>query len=306
VQGENLEWEQWERVGDFESSGPDDPHYLFNPDGGKITFGNGLNGRVPQKSRRIRASYQTTLGAKGNILDNRDFTVTGVDHYSGLNLHPASGGKDAETLAQAKILARKDLKARYRAVTSDDYEELTKNSPGVKVARVKVLPQYDPHFPCISVPGAVTVVVVPRVRAGTVKAVPGEEFLRTLHRFLDRRRLVTTHLHVIGPEYVDVSVFCKIKLKKKSSPANVKERVLEKLKEFLDPLTGGPGKNGWPFGRSVYPSEIYQLIDNVEGVDYAAGISLQSRGIIYRSGQPVEIPPTALVFSGSHQVEIIP
>lgn len=42
------------------------------------------------------------------------------------------------------------------------------------------------------------------------------------------------------------------------------------LKEFFDPLHGGEEGNGWPFGRSVFVSEIYQLLDQLPGIDYVA------------------------------------
>lgn len=41
------------------------------------------------------------------------------------------------------------------------------------------------------------------------------------------------------------------------------------LKRFLDPLAGGEDGEGWPFGRDLFVSEIYQLLDTLPGVDYA-------------------------------------
>lgn len=40
------------------------------------------------------------------------------------------------------------------------------------------------------------------------------------------------------------------------------------LKRFFDPLAGGEDRNGWPFGRNVFVSEIYQLLDTLPGIDY--------------------------------------
>ena len=40
------------------------------------------------------------------------------------------------------------------------------------------------------------------------------------------------------------------------------------MQEFFDPLRGGPEKTGWPFGRDVYVSEVYALLDRLPGVDY--------------------------------------
>ena len=41
------------------------------------------------------------------------------------------------------------------------------------------------------------------------------------------------------------------------------------LTRFFDPLVGGPAETGWPLGRPVHVSEMYQLVDRTAGVDYA-------------------------------------
>jgi len=305
VQGENSEWEKWEMKEDFESSGPDDPHYIFNPEKGEIIFGNGMNGRIPQKWRLIRVSYKTTLGTRGNIPKLQNFEVKGYEGDSVKNLAKASGGKDAETVEKAKAQARKDFKIPYRAVTSDDFEQLALDAPGIRVARAKSIPNYIPGSPNNPVYGAVTVVIVPFSRKGTDTPKPGKGFLRTLCNHLDKFRLITTDLYIIGPEYVKISVTCKIRKKKISSSIEVKNRVNKALEEFLSPLQGGPDREGWPFGRSVYPSEIYQVIDKVEGVDYASCVSIHADGNVTIEKGVVKIDPEALIFSGEHQLEII-
>jgi hypothetical protein len=305
VEEENGEWIEWLRVVNFESSGPGDRHYMFDPGKGEIIFGNGLNGRIPRSYQGIKATYKTTLGSGGNIPKDQKFYIEGIE---GTNPEAASGGRDAETVKQAGARARKEFNTTYRAITSEDYEKLALETPGLKVARAKAIVGYNPGFPCIDYfPGAVTVVVVPGVGVGGSSSppVPGDVFLEAVRQHLNVRRLVTTELFVIAPGYVKISVTCRVKLKKKSSPGKVKERVQEKLGEFLHPLKGGPDKKGWSFGRAVYPSEIYQLIDNVEGIDYASGVSLATEEKQYEPGQPVKIASNALVFSGEHLVEII-
>jgi len=298
-----VEGEDWEQVTDFELSGPGDRHYTFDPVNKKVTFGNGLNGRAIRKSLTVTATYKTTLGAGGNIPKGSTFYIPGYDDLQGTNRKDAAGGIDPETVKNAKARAKKDFNTTFRSVTSGDYERSALETPGVRVARAKAVTGYHPDYPCIPLPGTVTVVVVPVAREG-VTPVPGEKFLRAVLRHLDRRRLVTTGVHVIPPQYVKVSVSCKVYLKKKSSPENVEKRVLKALEAFLDPLNGGPDKKGWDFGRSVYPSEIYRLIDDIEGVDYASGISFSTDEKQYDPGEPVNISPIALVFSGNHRVEV--
>src|SRR5207247_8882193 len=68
VTGRQGEWETWSRVDDFTHSGPDDRHYTLDALLGEIVFGNGLNGRIPQTSQRIKALYyKTSRGPQGNL-----------------------------------------------------------------------------------------------------------------------------------------------------------------------------------------------------------------------------------------------
>ena len=46
------------------------------------------------------------------------------------------------------------------------------------------------------------------------------------------------------------------------------------LYRFLNPLTGGPDRNGWPFGRPVYSSDIVTLLQTVAGVRYLGAVQL--------------------------------
>lgn len=300
---------EWEEKDDLESSGPEDKHYLFDPYKGEITLGNGLNGSIPAESQEIGVSYKTTLGQGGNILAGQKWVIkAGSENISGINYKQAAGGMDAESIEHAKSRAKKDFRTLYRAITSEDYEQLALSTPGLRVARAKVIPDYNPEYPCIDSPGSITVVIVPYTRGEEIIPVPGKGFIQTVSSFLDTRRLITTYLHVISPEYVKISVMCKVSITKKSSSTEVVKRIKDALKKFLDPLTGGTDGKGWPFGRAVYPSEIYQIINNVEGFDYATDVSLSAESANRRYTKVrdiIQISPVALVVSGEHQVEII-
>lgn len=308
VEGSSDEKNMWIEKDDFESSGPEDKHYLFNPEEGEITFGNGLNGRIPVEE--IKISYKTTLGQKGNVPKGQKWVSeeTGSGIIIKENYKQATGGQDAESIEQAKSRAKKDFRGFYRAITSEDYEQLALSTPGLRVSRAKAIPNYHPKYPCIDIPDSTTVVIVPYARGDENTPVPGKNFLQTVSSFLDTRRLITADLHVIGPEYVKIAVTCNVRIKKKSSPTEVTKRIQNELNKFLDPLKGGPDGKGWPFGRAVYKSEIYQIINNIEGLDYASGVSLSTEsdnGQQNKNVDIIKIPPIALVVSGEHKIIII-
>ncbi len=85
---------------------------------------------------------------------------------------------------------------------------------------------------------------------------------------LEPRRLLTTRIHVVKPSYITIDVQITLLLKSDALKEVVRPKVSEALREFFNPLKGGSDGKKWQFGRSVYVSEIYELLDNVQGVDY--------------------------------------
>lgn len=104
--------------------------------------------------------------------------------------------------------------------------------------------------------------------------IPTPQLRSALWKYLDERRLVTTRHHVVEPDYVPVKISAKLWLMDGADSQNVSTRAKEKVRQFFDPLEGGWDGKGWPFGRSVYISEVYSLLDNVDGVDYVTDVKL--------------------------------
>jgi hypothetical protein len=193
------------------------------------------------------------------------------------------------------------IRAPTRAVNLLDIERLTRDVPGTRIARARAWPAVHPGYPCLKAPGVVTVVVIPNMPGAKPEPSPG--LLEAVKRYLDRRRMVCTRVEVVGPNYLDVRVRASVRTRPHTDAARVRTQILQALNAFFDPVTGGPGGGGWPFGRDVYRSEILQLIDGVPGVDHVLELSLSTP-----SGEPqcgnVPLCPNWLVTSGMHQIEI--
>ena len=290
-------WRDWEEVDDFDASRPEDAHYVIDYDTGEIIFGDGVHGLIPPAGKNnIKATkYRFGGGERGNIKDEaidlvldeelKDLKVTVTNKLS------ASGGEEKEKIEDAIIRARKDLKKPYRAVTSNDYEDIAKATPGLRVKRAKAIPDKEK--------GSVTVIVVPESTLD--KPEPGDGFLTTVRKHLDKHRLITTGVHVKKPEYVEVSVNAVVKIKRGYELE--KGGIEEALETFLHPLKGGPEKKGWQFGRSLFKSEIYELIDGTEGVDCVKGIDMIDGKYRY-DGEKIKISECGLVCSGKHSIRI--
>lgn len=201
-----------------------------------------------------------------------------------------------ETLEDAFKAFRLDLGIPYRAVTSSDYEFLALQHE--RVARAKAV---------VTGENSVRVVIVPE-DPGAVqpKPLPDKALLHEVCKKLDAARLITTRIEIAAPDYVNVSVTVTITINRDFDPSLLKVRVNQALNRFLSPLKKEPQDNAWPFGRPVYRSEVYKLIEGIEGVDCVPSLGLSGMGskFQYENGD-IKITPQGLVYPGTHQVEII-
>lgn len=194
--------------------------------------------------------------------------------------------KELGTEIRDTVLA---LRERYRAATCGDFvylatrkwpatEEARALSQAGVVRRAHCLPQRnleagDPAARSEPAPGHISLVVLTDKPAGR----PGlpTDVGNALAAYLDERRLLTTRHHVVGPEYVTVRLSAKLFLQADARKQDVGPEAIKQVREFFHPLGGGPDGQGWPFGRDVYVSEVYELLERVPGVDYIEEVDLR-------------------------------
>lgn len=310
---EDKNWKTWKEVDDLDASGPEDYHYVIDYESGRISFGNGLNGFIPPKGKNnIKVTYHFGGGENGNVKEGAINQIIDIEKIrkanetqSGdfkmpevINEQSAMGGKRKETLEESIIRARKDLEEPYQAVTSKDYEYIAKSTPGLRVRRVKAIADKQK--------GIVTVVIVPEgnPEEPNPKPIPSEGFLKTVCKHLDKHRLITTQVRVKKPEYTEVALNAVIRVKEGYNLNNVKNRVENRLNKFLNPLIGGSTGNGWSFGRNVFQSEIYEILDEVEGVNCIQEVTVADRRYKYDWNE-IQVSEDSLVCSGSHDIKIM-
>jgi hypothetical protein len=184
------------------------------------------------------------------------------------------------------------LRERYRAVTREDFEQLAlvqwPQTPeaqslgdAARIQRARCvarrnLEQENPDARAAPAPGHVSLVIVPPGPSAT--PAPAPELCRLLWSFLDARRLLTVRHHVVGPSYVSVSIGAGLFLHDDAEPAPALRAARDVLSDFFHPLKGGADRAGWPFGRAVYISEIYALLDQLALVDYVDGLTVDAPG----------------------------
>lgn len=248
--------------------------------------------------------------------------ASSLPHYLALRDRPEPIDPPAlrEAVRETIVL----LRERYRAVTRDDFEYLVlhqwprsdhaqaRRATGAAevIKRVSCLPQRNLELTGPSrlddVPGHVSVVVVPDSQTADQLPQPTEALRMALWRFLDERRLLTTRHHVVGPDYVKVQVTATLYVREDVGDfGGVRQAAADTLRRHFHPLRGGPAGRGWPFGRAVYLSEIYAVLNATPGVDFVRGVRVTAPGHPGREQRPAPgAEPTGVSLHDHELVDI--
>ncbi|HEY2811891.1 MAG TPA: putative baseplate assembly protein [Acidimicrobiales bacterium] len=310
--------EEWEEVDNFTASRGVDKHYTWDGASGAIRFGPRVryadgsmrqHGAVPRDGSEIVVTgYRHGGGEAGNVgngtLTVLRTTVPFIDRVS--NLATATGGVDAESVDNAKMRGPMTLRTGSRAVTAHDYERLTLEA-SVEVARARCLPPSDPG-------GPVRLLVVPHVRSMPEQHrlddfALSEPLVALISEHLDERRVLGTTIEVGVPYYQGVTVAALIRALPGRPATLVRQRALDLLNEFVNPLTGGVEGNGWPFDTDINAAPIAQMLEAVEGVDRVEEVLLFEydlrTGRRHGSGKElIRLDRQSLFLSAGHQVVV--
>jgi predicted phage baseplate assembly protein len=310
-------WDEWALVSDFAGSGPDERHFTLDVAAGEVRLGPAVRladgtmrryGAVPPKGAHLRVrEYRVGGGRRGNVAP-RSLTVlkSSIPFVSRVeNRRPARGGVDGEDIENAKARGPIRLRARGRAVTTEDYEQLAREA-APEVARVRAVAAGDGADA-----GSVRVLVVPSAvseqgRLRFDQLVPSEDTLQTITDRLEECRVIGTRAQVEPPVYRGITVVARLRARPKVNPARLQEEALQALNEYFHPITGGPDGTGWPFGRPINVGEVYSVLQGLRGTEivedarlFGADPVTGQRG---QQTQRLELEPHALVFSYEHQV----
>lgn len=202
-----------------------------------------------------------------------------------------------------------DLRERYRAVTGEDYVRLILDDwpqseeakqLGLKnpVGRVHCVPRRnlankdkDPDG-TQEAPGHVSVIIVPnpiKFPKDTFEAL-----CASVSNWIEPRRLLGTRLHFVAPAYRPVTIAATLVLRDDFAPhalrqgssylitndsiiKSVQDHAEASLQSYFAPLSKDSKTGGWTFGRAVYLSEVYQLLDAEPGVDFVKDVKLDGK-----------------------------
>jgi predicted phage baseplate assembly protein len=313
-------WQEWSCVPDFAGSGRDDPHFRLDRAAGVVEFGPAVrltdgsmrsHGRVPPEGATVRLrEYWTGGGSAGNVRAGALCVLRTPIPFvkSAGNRRPAGGGRDGETVDEAKLRAGRALRTGDRAVTAEDYEVIAGEAAGAAV-RVHCVPPATPADP-------VRVLVLPDVigygpgRLPFAALTPGKDLLGRISAALDRRRMVGMRVVVEPPRYRGITVAVRLRARRDRDCERLAEDALAALYRWLHPRDGGPGGFGWPFGRPVTLGDVHAALAGLPDLDYVEDARLYPAdpvtGARAEAAQHVEVAADELPFSFDHQVQVRP
>lgn len=301
-------WVRWSQMPDFYGSGARDRHYVLDNLTGAVSFGDGQNGLIPPAGAgSIRMSlYRTGGGAAGNkpagAITQLKTTVPYVEKV--VNYLPATDGTDAETKDSLLDRAPRLLRHGQRAVTVEDYEDIARlASP--EVARAKCIPLVNVIEDAEGGSqkqvknGTLSLIIVPR--STDDKPSPGSELIARVRDFVSQRQSPTAELIIAGPKFIRINVTADVAPASLDGASQVKLDIVRALAGYLHPLTGGTDGNGWDFGRFPHASNLYALVEAVEGVDHVRSLRFTP---VEDADEVKKAGDYFLVYSGTHTINL--
>jgi predicted phage baseplate assembly protein len=313
-------WQAWQSVADFADSGWDDPHFRLDHTAGVVELGPAVrladgsmrsHGRVPPEGATVRLrEYWTGGGGAGNVRAGALCVMRTPIPYvkSAVNRRPAGGGRDGETVDEAKTRAGRALRTCDRAVTAEDFEVIAAGAAGAAV-RIHCVPPAEPT-------GPVRVLVLPDVagygpgRLPFDALTPDKDLLGRIADALDKRRLVGTRIVVEPPRYRGVTAAVRLRARRDRDRERLAQDALAALYRWLHPRDGGAEAAGWPFGRPVTLGDVHSALAGLPDLDYVEDARLYPAdpvtGARGEAAAHIEVAADELPFSFDHQVQVRP
>jgi hypothetical protein len=176
---------------------------------------------------------------------------------------------------------REKLDSRERAITNDEIEQQIlarpTSSQNEKIARAEVIPDLQAAPGLRTAELTLKIVIVPEAGSAEFAPEPTNELRQDVYEFLRERVPICTRLQVLAPQYSAIHLEATVVRGRQSrlDRATVRQNVIKAVRDFLHPTRGGDDGRGWPFGRSIFRSELYALIEGLPGVDHVHELLLR-------------------------------
>jgi predicted phage baseplate assembly protein len=290
-------WVRWQRRPHLFGSTSTDRHYTIDRVKGFIRFGDGSRGMIPPAGSAIIVTYSSGSTRAENVAASAISQLhSGVPFVAGVtNPAAAAGGAAAELISRIRTRGPARLRAGARALTPADYECMAAEA-SAEIAIARCLPVTGQAG--AAQPGWVTVAIVPWSQEAMPK--PSAELLRRVRVLLAAvvPAAIVSQVRVTALDYMPIAIEATLAASDPGETSQLESAVLDALDNFLHPLTGGVGGNGWRFGEVVYLSQVARAIKHVAGLRELRSVRFSVDG--FEVADSVDPGPLRLPASGRH------
>lgn len=231
----------------------------------RIVFGDGKNGRIPEKDAPISATYRIGGGAHGNVAPEiltvmREIATDELGDrvpISVTNLNAASGGVNPESIDRVKKWAPRYFEAQNRCVTQTDYETIamTFQDPNAgRIAKARAIVRERS--------GEANVIryyVLAYSDEAGMLAPAGSALKAALLGHIDKHKMFTDWVEIEDGRWRLIDFRGTIRVARGVSQT----RILRDVKNALVRLMDAEIRS---MGEHLHISDVYASIDNIEGV----------------------------------------
>jgi hypothetical protein len=250
-----------------------------------VVFGDGTFGAVPAAGSQIHVTYAVGGGLAGNVAANAISTIVEAPQLAllgaqAVNLGPATGGAERETIDHAVRQAPAIFRSLKRAVTAADYEALALGFKGV--GKVRAVPAGW---------NQVTLFVAPE-GGGKVSDVLESD----LRSYFEDKRMVGQVVEVADVDYVPIVVTAEIEVESFFVQADVVAAVQAASAALL-------AFDHVDFAQTIYLSKFYEDTQAVPGVRF---VNITE---FHRQDQDPAAPgvvPSGKIELGANEVPVVP
>jgi len=241
--------------------------------GTTIRFGDGTFGALPQPGTLFTVTYRSGGGPEGNVPADTIVNVAPGQRQGSLvksctNPFPASGGADAETIAQVRARAPWKFSAEpLRVVQAADYASAARTLAWVQQAGT-----------AFRWTGSWLTALTSANPAAAAR--PTIAQLEELTELLNQRRLAGCESYVLPPVYVPIDLRITVGAQAGAVGSDVAAAVLGALRPGPGP-GGTPGffdHSRWSFGQPLEPSALLAAIQACQGVAGVLQVRYRARG----------------------------
>ena len=226
----------------------------------EIFFGDGSTGKIPLDGEKITVRYRIGGGIAGNVAPNTITNVRDIAHDSAgrkvavhvTNPDWASGGAEPESIDSIKLWAPRFFETQRRCVTQQDYETFATNFDGICKAKVVVRERSGEA-------NVVRLYVLTYGAKTNTVALPNQTLKDSLLEYMNEYKMLTDWLEIEDGKIKSVDFSGMVTVSEGFNKSSVLQKISNAITDFMNVDTRD-------MGEPVRISDLYALIDNIEGV----------------------------------------